>query len=74
MAHTQTTMHPQCSLALFQNKVKQVSTLCNLWFLENHISHDIIELTPTSVMVYQNEELLLNCPQSHKATKRYLSA
>ena len=54
----------QCSLALFQNKAKRASSIYNVRFIENHISHDIIELTPTSVMVYQNEELLSNCPQS----------
>ncbi|CAC5387891.1 unnamed protein product [Mytilus coruscus] len=55
------TVH-DCSLALFQNNVKQVSRLCNFRFLENHLSHDIIELTPTSVLVYDSEELDLVCP------------
>ena len=57
---------PQCSLSLFQNDVKQVSRLCNFRFLENHISHDIIELTPTSVLVFDSEELDLDCPQSQR--------
>ncbi|CAC5385208.1 unnamed protein product [Mytilus coruscus] len=57
---------PDCSLALFQNNVKQVSRLCNFRFLENHLSHDIIELTPTSVLVYDSEELDLVCPQSQR--------
>ncbi|CAC5404909.1 unnamed protein product [Mytilus coruscus] len=57
---------PDCSLALFQNSVKQVSRLCNLRFLENHLSHDIIEVTPTSVLGYDSEELDLICPQSQR--------
>lgn len=57
---------PQCSSALFQNNVKQVSQLCNFRFLENHISHDIIELTPTSVLVYDSEDLYLDCPQNQR--------
>jgi hypothetical protein len=48
----------QCSLALFQNKAKRASTIYNVRFTENHISHDIIELTPSSVMVYQNERVV----------------
>ncbi|CAC5380459.1 unnamed protein product [Mytilus coruscus] len=57
---------PDCSLALFQNNVKQVSRLCNFRFLENHLSDDTIELTPTSVLVYDSEELDLICPQSQR--------
>ncbi|CAC5379943.1 unnamed protein product [Mytilus coruscus] len=57
---------PDCFLALFQNNVKQVSRLCNFRFLENHLSHDIIELTPTSVLVYDSEELDLVCPHCQR--------
>lgn len=49
----------QCTIALFKNDMKQVKRLCNFRFLENHLTHDIIELSSTSVLVYQNKQTLL---------------
>lgn len=66
---------PQCALALFENNVNQVSALCNLRFLENHISHAIYELTPTSVLVFYSEDLHLDCLQRQRTFfKRYMVA
>jgi len=60
------TSNVQCSLALFQNDVNQVSKLCNFRFLENHVSHNIVELTPTSALVYHSEDIHIECPDSKK--------
>ncbi|XP_052083821.1 uncharacterized protein LOC127721190 [Mytilus californianus] len=51
----------QCTIALFNNDKKQVKSLCNFRFLENHLTHDIIELSSTSVLVYQSDKLAINC-------------
>ncbi|CAG2232505.1 unnamed protein product [Mytilus edulis] len=51
----------QCTIALFNNDKKQVKSLCNFRFLENHLTHDIIELSSTSVLVYQSDTLAINC-------------
>lgn len=51
----------QCTIALFNNDMKQVKRLCNFRFLENHLTHDIIELSSTSVLVYQSDTLALDC-------------
>ncbi|CAG2210083.1 unnamed protein product [Mytilus edulis] len=53
---------PQCTIGLFNNDINQVSQFCDFRFLKNHLTHDIIELSSTSVLVYQSDSLALNCP------------
>lgn len=51
-----------CISALYNNDMKQIKQLCEFRFLENHLTHDIIELNPTSVLVYMSDTLAMDCP------------
>ncbi|CAC5370307.1 unnamed protein product [Mytilus coruscus] len=56
---------PSCIIALFSNNLTMVKQLCNFRFLLDHIVHKVIELTPTSVLVYKsNNDLTLKCPDN----------
>ncbi|CAG2233954.1 unnamed protein product [Mytilus edulis] len=56
---------PSCIVALFSNNITMVKQLCNFRFLLDHIVHKVIELTPTSVLVYKsNNDLTLKCPDN----------
>lgn len=52
---------PNCVIGLFNNDIDQVSKFCDFRFLPNTLKHDIIELTPTSVLVYQSKKITLDC-------------
>ncbi|CAC5400729.1 unnamed protein product [Mytilus coruscus] len=52
----------QCTFGFFNNDINQVSQFCDFRFLKNRLTHDIIELSSTSVLVYQSNSLALHCP------------
>lgn len=57
------TQVPGCTIALFNNDVDLVNKHCNFRFFHNHLITNIVELTPTSVLVYRNNNTItLNCP------------
>jgi len=61
------TSKPSCTMALFNNNVTMVNQLCNFRFLQNHITSTIIELSSTSVLIYNNEnDMTLKCPDHSK--------
>lgn len=53
-----------CLTALYNNDKLNVHKLCNFRFLDNFLIHDIIELSPTSVLVYSGDTLTLDCPRN----------
>ena len=57
---------PDCTLAIFLNNPKLVKRLCNFRFVQNVLKPNIIELTPTSVLVYKVKSLTLDCPKEQK--------
>lgn len=55
-----------CSIALFNNDVKAIHKLCNFKFIPNVLNSNIIELSPTSVLIYKIQSLSLDCPKEKK--------
>ena len=55
-----------CTLALFSNNRMQVHNLCDFRYVPNLLRTDLIEISPTSVLVYNSPNLALNCPKEEK--------
>ena len=55
-----------CELGLFLNNKKMVHSFCNFRFVENSIQPQILELNPTTILVYKISLISLNV----KKTKR----
>lgn len=52
-----------CALALYSNNIKAVHKYCNFRYLQDYQPESsIIELTPTSVLIYRTARLSLDCP------------
>lgn len=60
---------PDCTMALFANNVRQVKELCNFRYLQSVLKSNIIELSPTSVLLYNTPTVVLDCPQEKKILK-----
>ena len=55
-----------CELGLFLNNKQMVHSFCNFRFLENSIQPKIVELNPTTILVYRISLLSLECGQTQK--------
>ena len=55
-----------CTLALFSNNRMQVQQLCDFRYAPSLLKTDMIEISPTSVLVYNSPNLALNCPKEEK--------
>ena len=55
-----------CELGLFMNDKEMVHSFCNFRFMENSIQPKILELNPTTILVYRISLLSLQCGQNHK--------
>lgn len=60
---------PDCTMALFANNVQQVKELCNFRYIQNALNSNIIELSPTSVLLYNTPTIVLDCPEEKKVLK-----
>ena len=60
------TTNINCALALFNNIVSLVTKHCSFQLHNNKPEQQIIEITPTSALVYQVKELSLNCPEKQR--------
>ena len=58
--------NPSCILALFTNKKLQIQKLCNFRFISNILESKIIELTSTSLLIYNTYDLAMDCPTIQK--------
>ena len=61
---------PDCTMALFANNVKQVHKLCDFRFVPHLLKPNIVELSPTSVLLYNIKNLALDCPKEKKGNSR----
>ena len=57
---------PDCTMAIFANNVKQVHKLCDFRFVPHLLKPNIIELSPTSVLLYNIKNIALDCPEEKK--------
>ena len=57
---------PDCTMALFSNNRQQIKSLCDFRFRPHLLQSDIIELSATSVLVYNSHNLILDCPKEQK--------
>ncbi|KAK3099326.1 hypothetical protein FSP39_002667 [Pinctada imbricata] len=57
---------PDCTMALFSNNRDQIKKYCDFRYVPNLVKSNIIELSPTSVLVYNIKNLVLNCPSEQK--------
>ncbi|KAK3097873.1 hypothetical protein FSP39_014042 [Pinctada imbricata] len=57
---------PDCTMALFSNNPVQIKKLCDFRFTQSLLRPNIIELTATSALVYNSDNLVLNCPKEQK--------
>lgn len=55
-----------CILALYLNIKEKVKTLCDFRFVHNIIKSKIIELNPSSIILYQTPLLSMECGKEHK--------
>ena len=55
-----------CELGLFLNNKHMVHSLCNFRFVENTLQPKIIELNPTTILIYKISLLSLECGQNQK--------
>lgn len=60
---------PNCITALFFNNVAQVKSLCNFRFVPNLLESNIIELSPTSVLIYNVKNIDVDCPNSQRVSQ-----
>lgn len=60
---------PSCVIGLFANNKKWVKDFCNFRFLQNVLKSDIIELSSTSVLVYNAWNIDMNCPNKQQILK-----
>ena len=49
-------------MALYANNIAQIKELCNICFLPNVLKSNIVELSPTSVLLYNTPTVVLDCP------------
>lgn len=50
-----------CELGLFMNNKQMVHSFCNFRFMENFIQPKILELNPTTILIYKVSLLSLEC-------------
>ena len=55
-----------CELGLFLNNKKMVHSFCNFRFVENSIQPQILELNPTTILVYKISLISLECGENQK--------
>ena len=55
-----------CELGLFMNNKQMVHSFCNFRFMENFIQPKILELNPTTILIYKVSLLSLECGQNQK--------
>ena len=55
-----------CELGLFTNNKQMVHSFCDFRFLENTILPKLVELNPTTILVYRISLLSLECGQNQK--------
>ncbi|XP_062603682.1 uncharacterized protein LOC134265486, partial [Saccostrea cucullata] len=60
---------PDCTMALFANDVRKIKELCNFRYLQNLLKSNILELSPTSVLLYNTPTVILDCPKEKKVLK-----
>lgn len=60
---------PDCTIALFANNVQQVKELCNFRYLQKVLNSNIIELSSTSVLLYNTPTVVLDCPSEKRVLK-----
>ncbi|XP_062595131.1 uncharacterized protein LOC134256510 [Saccostrea cucullata] len=60
---------PNCITALFFNNKKQIKNLCNFRFIPNLLESNLIELTPTSVLLYNVKNINVDCPNYQKVSQ-----
>ncbi|XP_062585400.1 uncharacterized protein LOC134247076 [Saccostrea cucullata] len=60
---------PDCTMALFANDVRKIKELCNFRYLQNLLKSNILELSPTSVLLYNTPTVVLDCPKEKKVLK-----
>ncbi|MES9880029.1 MAG: hypothetical protein ABW185_04025 [Sedimenticola sp.] len=58
-----------CLLALFSNNKNGIHNLCDFRFVHSTIEPNIIELSPTSLIVYRTPLLTLRCSQHQRMVK-----
>lgn len=61
--------HETCIMALFVNDKELVSKYCNFRFHLNHLSAKILEISKSSILVYQSNLLELNCKSGKRMVK-----
>lgn len=52
-----------CVMGLFANDKSVVNKFCDFRFMENHLSPTAIELSATSVLIYNSFNLVIDCPK-----------
>lgn len=58
-----------CILSLYLNSKAKVKSLCDFRFLHNIVESRIIELNPSSLILYQTPLLSMQCGNEHKMLK-----
>ena len=61
--------HTTCIMALFGNDKTLVQKHCDFRFHLNHLSAQIVELSKSTILVYQSKMLKLNCKKDRKMIK-----
>lgn len=59
---------PNCIMSLFSNNKTQTKTTCNFRFVPRLINSDMVELTSTSILVYNVKRLYIDCQDYSKTT------
>lgn len=59
---------PNCMMALFSNNKNQTKNLCNFRFVPRILKSDMVELTSTSILLYNVKSLKIDCQDYKKTT------
>ncbi|XP_048259087.1 uncharacterized protein LOC125384301 [Haliotis rufescens] len=62
----QTRTHTSCEMALYHNSKDEIKSHCNFRFLLHEKKSQLIEITPSKLLVYNTPLLTLTCPEGQK--------